>query len=134
MAFGSTKVLPAGVPDSLKKKRLLNDKELNAALCREYGEKFLELGWWEDALEFFQKGDYEPGLEKLKALALESGDAYLLGRLGRHSPEVWLKAAEQAVKKGKLRFAVRAFEQAGEKEKAQNLLRQLQENSAPTPS
>jgi hypothetical protein len=99
----------------------LNEKELSPELCREYGEKFLALGYWEDALEFFKRGNYEPGLEELKTLALETGDAFLMTRLGRHSPEVWRQVAEQALKLGKIHFARRAFEQAGDTERAEEL-------------
>jgi len=117
----SAKVLPQGVPDCLKKRLLLNEKELSPELCREYGEKFLALDYWEDALEFFKRGNYEPGLDKLKALALETGDAFLMTRLGVHSPEDWRQVAEQALKLGKIHFARRAFEQAGDTERAEEL-------------
>jgi hypothetical protein len=115
------KARPRGLPDSLKKRQLLNEKELNPELCREYGEKFLELGFLEDALEFFKRADYEPGLDQIKALALESGDAYLMTRLGAHPPEVWRQVAKQALKLGKIHFARRAFEQAGDQEQAEEL-------------
>ena len=115
------KALPRGVPDCLKKRQLLNEKELSPELCREYGEKFLALDYWEDALEFFKLGNYEPGLDKLKALALETGDAFLMARLGAHSPEAWRQVAEQALKLGKIHFARRAFEQAGDTERVEEL-------------
>ena len=117
----SAQALPQGVPDCLKKRHLLNEKELSTELCQDYGEKFLALGFWEDALEFFKRGNYEPGLEKLKTLALETGDAFLMTRLGAHSPEVWRQVAEQALKLGKMNFARRAFEQAGDTERAEEL-------------
>jgi hypothetical protein len=113
--------LPPGLPDCLKKRRLLNEKELSPEECRDYGEKFLAHGFIEDALEFFLKGNYQPGLEKLKALALESGDAQLLARLGEQDPETWRKVAEQALKYGKKYFARRAFEAGGEREQAEEL-------------
>lgn len=121
--FGSSaKVLPRGLPDCLKKRRLLNDKELSPELCREYGEKFLDLGFWEDALEFFSLGNYQPGLDKLKDLATEAGDAHLMARLGPHSPEVWRQVAERALKLRKIQFARRALEQAGDKDIADELM------------
>jgi hypothetical protein len=111
-------VLPKGVPGSLKKRRLLNERELRPELCREYGEKFLALGWWEDALEFFLKAGDTEGLEKIKNHCLETGDAYLLGRLGvRQEPKIWRQVAEQALDLGKLHFARRAYEQAGDPDK-----------------
>lgn len=110
--------LPSGVPNCLKKRQLLNDKILSPALCRDYGLKFLELGWREDALEFFKKGEVADELEKLKDLSLETGDAFLLARIGNQAPEVWRRLAERALSLGKLYFARRAFEIAGDADKA----------------
>jgi len=109
--------LPKGVPDCLKKRQLLNDKVLSPALCQEYGEKFLELGWREDALQFFKNGDVADELEKLKAYCLETGDAFLMGRLGHQAPADWRRLAERALALGKLHFARRAFEIAGDDDK-----------------
>jgi hypothetical protein len=121
MVGGAAQVLPKGLPDCLKKRQLLNDRELSPEVCRDYGEKFLALGFWEDALEFFVKGKYEPGLDKLRAQALEHGDAHLLARLGQHSPEEWRQVADQALKLGKVHFARRALELAGDRDQAEEL-------------
>jgi hypothetical protein len=117
----SAKVLPKGVPNCLKKRRLLNDKELSPELCRDYGEKFLDLGFWEDALEFFLRGHYEPGLEKLQALAIEAGDPHIMARLGSQSQETWRQVADGALKLRKIQFARRALELAGDKDIADEL-------------
>jgi hypothetical protein len=108
--------LPKGIPNCLKKRQLLNE-EISADLCREYGRQFLEMGWMEDALEFFRKGGITDELEKLKAYCLESGDAFLLWRLGHQEPEDWRQVGERALALGKLFFARRAFEFAGEDDK-----------------
>jgi hypothetical protein len=108
---------PKGIPNCLKKRQMLNDQALNRALCREYGNKFLALGWREDALEYFKKGDLADELENLKAYCLETGDAYLLARIGEPEPEVWRRLAERALALGKLHFARRAFEIAGDDDK-----------------
>jgi hypothetical protein len=114
-----TQTLPKGLPGCLKKRRLLNELELKPELCLEYGEKFLAQGWWEDALEFFQKAGDSQGLEKIKNHCLKTGDAYLLGRLGvGQDPQTWRQLAEQALDLGKLRFARRAYELAGDPDKA----------------
>ncbi len=119
MMSQSTPTLPKGLPGCLKKRRLLNEKEPRPELCREYGEKFLAHGWWEDALEFFQRADDPQGLEKIKQHCLETGDAYLLGRLGvSQDAQTWRQVAEQALHLGKLRFARRAYELAGDPDKA----------------
>jgi hypothetical protein len=111
--------LPKGLPGCLKKRRLLNDPELKPELCRDYGERFLALGWWQDALDFFQKCGDAPGLEKIKDHCLETGDAFLLGRLGSpQDPQTWRQLAEQALDQGKFRFARRAYELAGDPDKA----------------
>ncbi len=113
------RVLPQGVPGSLKKRQLLNDQELKAEHCREYGEKFLALGWWEDALEFFRKGHDSQGLEKIKNHCLETGDAYSLARLGvPQDPYTWRQLATRALDLGKFRFARRAYGLSGDPDKA----------------
>jgi len=109
--------LPKGIPHSLKKRQLLNDKVLSPELCREYGQKFLILGWREDAAEFFKKGGMADELEKLKVYCLETGDAFLFGRLGQQAPADWRSLGERALALGKLHFARRAFEIAGDDDK-----------------
>jgi hypothetical protein len=116
LAIGSPPV-PKGVPNCLKKRKLLNDQTLSPTLCQEYGLKFLALDWREDALEFFKKGGITEELEKLKAYSLETGDAFLLARLGERQPEVWRQLAERALTLDKWHFARRAFEMAGDDDK-----------------
>lgn len=116
MALGHPAV-PKGIPNCLKKRQMLNDQVLSPALCREYGKKFLALGWREDALEYFKKGDIADELENLKAYCLETGDAYLLAHIGKQEPEVWRRLAERALALDKLHFARRAFEIAGDDDK-----------------
>lgn len=118
MVSHSEKEIPPGTPDCLKKRRLLNEKDLSPALCRENGEKFLELGWWEDALEFFKKGNDAEGLAKISTHCLETGDAYLLTRLGETDPQIWRRLGERALALKKFWFARKAFEFAGDADKA----------------
>lgn len=113
------RLLPQGVPGSTKKRQILNDQEMKAEQCREYGEQFLAVDWWEDALEFFQKGHDSQGLEKIKNHSLETGDAYLLARLGvAQDPLTWRRLATRAQELGKFRFARRAYELSGDADKA----------------
>lgn len=118
MPIEPSKTLPKGMPGCLKKRRFLNDPELRPELCRQYGEKFLALGWWQDALEFFQKCGEAQGLEKIKTHCLETADAFLLGRLGPQDPKTWRLVAEKALDQGKFHFARRAYELAGDPDKA----------------
>ena len=102
---------------------------LSPALCREYGDKFFALGWWEDALEFYQKGKITEGLEKLKAHCWK-----------RATPTCW-PAWENDPRfggpggpgpgPGKFHFARRAYEAAGDPDKtalAAGLIAGLAEN------
>jgi hypothetical protein len=119
------KDLPSGPLDCLKKRRLLNEPELRPEVCRQYGQDFLQLGWWEDALAFFQKGNDAAGIEQIKAYCLEAGDAYMLARTGERDPQIWLRLGEQALSLGKLYFARRAFTLAGaddQKARVDNLI------------
>lgn len=110
--------VPRGIPDCLKKRRLVHDQEISPEHCRQLGEKFLALQWWEDALEFFQKGGVTEGLARLRELAVDSGDAHLLSRLGETDPALWRQLADAALAQGKLHFAYRAFKAAGDEEAA----------------
>jgi hypothetical protein len=105
------------LPSFLKKKKLLDGAALPAAECQKYGNLFLEAGWLADALDFFIKGNISEGLEQLQALALDTGDAFLLERLlqvqGREAPELWSQVAVQAAAKQKDTLAKWARERAG---------------------
>ena len=105
------------LPSFLKKKKLLDNANLPAAECRKYGNLFLEAGWLADALDFFIKGNISEGLQQLQALALDTGDAFLLERLlqvqGREAPELWQQVAAQATAPEKFTLAQWAEERAG---------------------
>jgi hypothetical protein len=105
------------LPSFLKKKKLLDNAKLPAEECRKYGNLFLEVGWLADALDFFIKGNISEGLQKLEALALESGDAFLLERLlqvqGREARELWEQVAERAKAQEKFTLAHWAEGRAG---------------------
>lgn len=111
--------LPKGLPPCLKKRQILNEPQANRELCRGMAEKFIEVGWWEDALEFFNKAEDHPGLEKVINHCLETGDAALLARVGLpQDPKTWRLVAERALELGKFLFARRAFDLAGDPDKA----------------
>jgi len=107
----------SNLPGFLKKKKLLDDTQLPETECRKYGNLFLEAGWLADALDFFLKGHISEGLEQLQAVALETGDAFLLERLlqaqGREAPELWEQVAVQAAARHKGSMAQWAAERAG---------------------
>ena len=105
------------LPSFLKKKKLLDNANLPVAECQKYGNLFLEVGWLTDALDFFIKGNISEGLQKIEALALDSGDAFLLERLlqvqGRQASELWEQVAVRAAALEKFTMAQWAGERAG---------------------
>ncbi len=121
------------LPIFLKKKKLLDDPNLPAAECRTYGNLFLEAGWLADALDFFLKGNVTEGLEQLQALALDTGDAFLLERLlqaqGREAPELWEQVAARATALQKFTMAKWASDRAGKDFRAEAANKGLGENS-----
>jgi hypothetical protein len=105
------------LPSFLKKKKLLDNPALPAAECQKYGNLFLEAGWLADALDFFSKGKVSEGLDLLQALAVETGDAFLLERVlqvtGREGSELWPQVAARAAAKQMDTLARWANERAG---------------------
>lgn len=122
---------PAGLPDCLKKRRLLHERELSPEVCRRLGKKFFSLAWWEDALDFFRKGQIQEGLERLKNQAVASGDAHLLSRLGEKDPAVWRALAAAALAQGKLHFALKALKAAGDEAGVADLEARLGQSRPP---
>lgn len=108
----------SNLPSFLKKKKLLDDPQLSAATCRSYGDLFAAAGWLADALDFYLKGNDTAGLARLQAVALETGDAFLLERLlqaqGREEPELWSHIAATAAAAGKFTLARWAQERGGQ--------------------
>ncbi len=106
------------LPGFLKKKKLLDDPQLSADMCRTYGDLFAEAGWLADALDFYLKGPVAQGLARLETLAVETGDAFLLERLlqaqGREAPELWRQVAVTAEAAGKETLAHWARERSGQ--------------------
>lgn len=115
--------LPRNMPDCLKKRALLNNSQLAPETARDYGRKFLALGWLDDALDFFLKAQDTQALEELQLLSLETGDVFLLERLIKARSlevpeELWRQIGEKALALEKIRSAQRAFERGGLPEKA----------------
>jgi hypothetical protein len=80
-----------------------------------YGDAFLEEGKISDAIDFYQKANYVQGLETIKGMAEQSGDAMLLQQvlkaLKQTIPgESWNTIGERALKVKKYMFALYAFE------------------------
>jgi len=84
---------------------------------------YLEEGFVNDAVEFFGVAGSEAGLELVRRIAVEEGDFFLLSRVAEFAPDaafpqVWRELAEHACDRGKLQFALKAFEKSGDGERS----------------
>lgn len=101
------------LPSTLEKRELLYGKGSDPANLRKIGESYLEAGQADEAAGFFQMAKELSGLEKMAGEAMTEGDYFTFCRimemLGRKaSPEEWKRLAEEARKRGKELFALKA--------------------------
>ena len=102
------------LPDPLTKRDLLHsDREVD---CRKYGDMFYDAERYNDAIDFYAKGDCEDELHKVRKIAIREGDYFLLKRLARFLPDEvetkdWAELAGNAQSKGKENFAQWAAEE-----------------------
>ena len=102
------------LPDPPTKRDLLHsDREVD---CKKYGDMFYDAQRYNDAIDFYAKGDCEDELHKVKKIAIKDGDYFLLKRLARFLPDEvetkdWAELAGNAQSKGKENFAQWAAEE-----------------------
>jgi len=111
--------MPSSLPSLLERRGLLHGKESQKADHRGLAERYLEAGRYADALEFFHKADDAEGIDRIRRHAIKEGDVFLLGEIERvtHAPvppEIWKEAASNAERSGRLAFARKGFEKAGD--------------------
>ena len=114
----------------LKKRDILNNNGIDGGVLIEYGTGFVEMELFNDAIDFFEKANYEDGLKEIKNTAIESGDLFLYRRCCKalnikENKKELKKLAENAGKTGKLLFASQAYSLLGDKERAQEFIEQL---------
>ncbi|RLB04477.1 MAG: hypothetical protein DRG83_04640 [Deltaproteobacteria bacterium] len=118
----------------LKKRDILNNNGIEDRVLIEYGSGFFEMELYNDAIDFFEKANYEDGLKSIKDLAIDAGDLFLYNRCCKalnikEDKNELIKLAENAKEAGKLTFASQAYTELGDKEKAQALKTALTEDS-----
>ena len=109
--------------DIIAKRDVLHGTESTRDLLVAHGDYFLEIDAVHDALSYFVRADHEEGIRRIVDAAIKDGQAFLLQRIERShrfevTPDVWRRTAESAEKAGKLRYALTAFERAGDTERA----------------
>ncbi len=108
------------LPDYGEKQKILYVDKSSPEVLIAYGERCRNANRIFDALEFYQKAKYRPGLEEIMEAAVSAGDAMLFEQtakaLGRTlSPEEWNRVGRQAFELKKYLFARHAFEKSIDK-------------------
>jgi tetratricopeptide (TPR) repeat protein len=114
------------LPDYRLKQKLLYIDKTNPDILKKYGDLFMEEGSLSDALDFYQKAGNTEALQKIRKMALESGDVMLFGQAAKAlgmelKPAAWESIAEKAVELKKYCFAMHALQKADSEEKLKTL-------------
>ena len=112
------------LPSEERVRELTADPKLTNEQANQYGDLFLQAGKHPIAMMFFERSKDPSRLEKVKAEAVRSGDAFLLHGVERIAPGLvtdaeWRDAGARAMTEGKFLFARDCYEKAGDADKAQ---------------
>lgn len=102
------------LPEPTAKREMLHSEK--SVDCKKYGDMFFEAQRYNDAIDFYAKGNLSEELRKVKRVAVEEGDYFLLKRLTRFlkeeiTEEDWHKTSVRAEAKGIANFAEWAAEE-----------------------
>lgn len=109
------------LPDYRLKQKILYIDKTSAASLISYGDLYLEGGALSDALDFYAKASHVAGVQKIKYLALKSGDTFLFQRAAKaQGVEIrdaeWEDIARKAIELKKYMFARHALEKTNNAE------------------
>ena len=109
------------LPDYRLKQKILYIDKTPAASLISYGDLYLEAGALSDALDFYAKAGHHSGVQKIKDLALASGDTFLFqGAAKAQHIELrdadWENIAKVAIDLKKYLFARHALEKTNNAE------------------
>jgi hypothetical protein len=101
------------LPDPLRRRDVLYGPETPPEVLVEYGQAYEDAGRMDDALQFFEQARDRAGLARLKAYAFKVGDAFILKRIAKASPELvtpgdWEQLVQRAEGLGKTLYAEQA--------------------------
>jgi tetratricopeptide (TPR) repeat protein len=114
----------------LKQKILYIDK-VNPNALQNYGDMFLEEGLLSDALDFYQKANYNSGMQKIKDIAFDRGDVMLFQQAAKAlhlelKPADWEGIGQKAISLKKYLFAQHALERTNNEEMINSLRKIMQ--------
>jgi tetratricopeptide (TPR) repeat protein len=112
------------LPSEEKVRELTAQPDLAPEEANRYGDLFLEAGKFPQAMMFYERSRDPERLARVKRLAVEKGDAFLLHGVTRLAPDLvtpeeWKAAGDRAFQAGKFLFARDCYEKAGDAERAQ---------------
>ena len=119
------------LPDYRIKQKLLYVDKVNQDNLQNYGDLFLEEGRIPDAFDFYIKANNNSGLQKIKGIALNSGDVMLFGQAAKAlnlelKPADWEAVGQKAIELKKYSFAGHALEKANNEEMLNSLKKIMQ--------
>jgi hypothetical protein len=105
------------LPDYKEKQKILYVDKKPAKDLIAYGDQYLEANHISDAAEFYQRAGHTSGLEKIRNMALDSGDVMMFQQmikaLNREvSDGEWNDIGRKAMDLKKYTFALAAFEKS----------------------
>lgn len=103
------------LPSYREKQHILYIEHRSESNLIVYGDAFHNAGKISDAIDFYQKSNYNAGLEKIKEMAMQLGDVMLFQQVMKSlrqtaSDEDWNTLGQRAFDLKKYSFALYAFE------------------------
>jgi tetratricopeptide (TPR) repeat protein len=119
------------MPDYHVKQKILYIEKVNPNVLQNYGDMFLEEGFLSDALDFYQKANYNNGMQKIKDIAFDRGDVMLLQQVAKAlhlelKTAEWESIGQKAIDLKKYLFAKHALEKADNEEMLNSLKKIIQ--------
>jgi hypothetical protein len=120
------------LPDYNLKQKLLYVDKVDSKVLKNYGDMFLEEGRLPDAFEFYQIANNNDGLQKIKDLAVNSGDVMLFQQAAKalnlelRSAD-WENIGQKAIELKKYFFARHALEKSNNEEMINSLKKIIQD-------
>jgi hypothetical protein len=116
------------LPDYRLKQKILYIDNTNPDVLKKYGDLFLEEGYVSDALDFYQKAKSTESIEKIRVIALNTGDVMLFQRAAKAlDTEIkqtdWEIISQKAISLKKYNFAKYALEKANNQEGLNSILK-----------
>jgi capsule polysaccharide modification protein KpsS len=116
------------LPDYRLKQKILYVDNTSTDVLRNFGNLFLEEGCVSDALDFYLKAKHVEGIQKIKEMALNTGDVMLFQRAAKSlNMEIkqadWEIISQKAISLKKYGFAKYALEKANNQEDLNYILK-----------